>query len=52
MLNTAPPVDGRAAGEANGEGVDPGAVLGAPNVNPPAPFCPGRPALDAAGDAG
>lgn len=52
ILNTAPPVWGRADGAANGEGDDAGAALGAPNAKPPPPFCPGSPALGTAGEAG
>lgn len=52
MVKTGVPVGGRAAGAANGDGVEAGTELGAPNVNPVAPFCPGSAEFVAAGDAG
>jgi hypothetical protein len=52
MVKTAPPVAGRATGGANGDGLDAGAELGAPKLNPVVPFCPGSVAVVAAGEAG
>lgn len=52
MVKTAPPVAGRAAGGANGDGVDAGTELGAPKLNPVVPFCPGSAAVVVAGEAG